>query len=264
MSSQGRHHTSQQARASFVVMGEVRKVSVHNGVVSRPVKPWSSTVQSLLRHLHREGLPVPEPLGFDDRFEYVGFVRGDAGDDAWPYQTSAAAVASAGRLLRRVHDATLSWRAPSDAVWAVPPEGGQVICHGDPQPANFAWAGGSAIGLFDWDVARPADRISDIAYALEWFAPFVVDTVELGRRGFTGPIDRDARIEAFLEGYGWDAPLAVVDAVLARQRRAIDEVVWLGQDGHEPQASWVASGWPERWNTKLGDTESLRATIRRG
>ncbi|AMM21638.1 hypothetical protein AX769_17685 [Frondihabitans sp. PAMC 28766] len=146
-------------------------------------------------------------------------------------------------------------------MWAVPPEGSSVICHGDPQPANIAWRGCMAVGLFDWDVARPAEPISDVAYALEWFTPFDVDPESLGHRGLTAAPDRRARAAALLEGYGWEDRLDVVDAVLRRQQRAIDEVVWLGASGNEPQASWVAEGWPRRWADKLTVTESLRSSL---
>lgn len=243
-------------------MHELRRIEIRDGIVRRPLKPWSVTVQALLGHLHAQGLPVPEPLGVDDTSEFVRLVPGDAGQDVWRHQTTVSGVASAGRLLRTIHDATASWEPPRDAVWAVPGEGGDVICHGDPQPGNMAWRDGVAVGIFDWDVARPANRISDIAYALEWFTPFGSDLAELNRRGLGAHVDRRARIAALLDGYGWDGPLDVVDAVLLRQRRAIDEVVWLGRAGHEPQATWIAQGWPQRWaESKLRETESLRTAL---
>jgi hypothetical protein len=62
---------------------------------------------------------------------------------------------------------------------------------------------------FDWDLARPSERIDDVAYALEWLTPFVVDLAELRYRGFTQAPDRRARVDAFLEAYGWDEPLAL-------------------------------------------------------
>jgi hypothetical protein len=243
-------------------MGRPRSIEIRGDIVRRPLKPWSVTVQTLLAHLHGKGLPVPEPLGFDGDAEFVRLVPGDAGVDAWRHQTTLHGVASAGSLLRRVHDATREWEPPTDAIWAASEAGGPVICHGDPQPANFAWRAGSAVGLFDWDDARPAEAISDVAYALEWLTPFETDPDELARRGFGDDLDRRARIDAFLDGYRWDGPISVVDEVLHRQRRAIDEVVHQGEAGHEPAATWVAEGRPERWRaSKLRVTESLRAAV---
>lgn len=242
-------------------MSAARTVRVEGDVVLRPAKPWTPTVHALLRHLHAAGLPVPEPLGIAACVERVTLVPGDAGDAAWAHQGSTASVASTGRLLRRVHDATRSWDPPADAVWSVPAESGDVICHGDPQPPNMTWRDGVAVGLFDWDAARPAAPSSDVAYALEWSTPFSTDLDGLHARGLTAEVDRRARIHALLDGYGWEGPLDVVDAVLARQQRAIDEVVHLGRLGHEPHATWVAAGWPARWTAKLAVTESLRASV---
>ena len=232
-------------------MGQIRAVHINKNVVERPQKPWTHTVHALLNHLHGAGLPVPEPLDFGGGVERVTLVPGEAGSDAWAHQLRVESVRSAGRLLRRVHDATVGWEPPTDANWAVPFSPGGVVCHGDPQPANFAWRDGIAVGLFDWDVARPANRLSDVAYALEWFAPFEDDLTELRFRGFDETLDRRARVAAFLGGYGWEGPIDVVAAVTVRQQTAIDEVVYLGERGHHPQAEWVAAGWPDRWGPKL-------------
>lgn len=220
-------------------MSAERAIRIVGNVVRRPAKPWTATVQSLLGHLHACGLPVPEPLGYDTTYEYVGLVEGDAGVDAWPHQVGLDGVRSAGQLLRRIHDATVDWRPPPAAEWSVPYGPGPVICHGDPQPANLAWRDGRAVGIFDWDAARPGDRKNDLAYALIWLAPFTADSDELKRRGFTAAPDRRARIAALLDGYGWSEPFDVVDAAVRRHQQAIDEVVRLGERGHQPHAGWV-------------------------
>lgn len=234
-----------------------RVVRIVGDVVHRPAKPWTPTVQRLLRHLHDRGLPVPEPLGHDGEHEYVGLVPGEAGADEGADRIGPAGVRSAGELLRRVHDATVGWRPPPDAVWSVPHRGGPVICHGDPKPANLAWQDGRAVGLFDFDAARPGERIDDVAYALTWFTPFEVDPDAL-RQGFAEPAERHARIEAFLTGYGWAGSLDVRAAVLRRREQAIDEVVRLGERGDQPQATWLAEGRPDRWRAGLAALRTLR------
>ena len=238
-------------------MGRKREARINGNVVERPAKPWTPTVHALLNHLHGTDLAVPKPLDFDDGVERVTLVSGEAGSDAWAHQLSVESVRSAGRLLRRVHDATVGWEPPTLANWAVPFQQGGVVCHGHPQPANFAWRDGIAVGLFDWDVARPGNRLSDVAYALEWFAPFEDDPTELRSRGFDETLDRRARISALLAGYGWEGPLDVVAAVTIRQQTAIDEVVYLGKRGHQPQTEWVAAGWPDRWSSKLATTRRV-------
>jgi hypothetical protein len=231
-------------------LSEQRRVLIRGDVVQRPRKPWTPTVQSLLRHLRLNGLPVPEPLGYDEDHEYVGLVAGDAGDQAWHHQLQRDGVRSAGILLRRIHDAGATWQPPDDAIWSER-SSGDVICHGDPQPANFAWRNGTAVGLFDWDAARPGSRLDDVAYALLWLVPVGVDAAELKRRGFTSMPDRRDRAEAFLDGYGWQDTINVVEVALARHRQAIEEVEMLGREGHQPHADWVAAGWPDRWRSGL-------------
>lgn len=245
-------------------MGQLRIVRLEGDTVVRPAMPWTATVHSLLAHLHQAGLPVPEPLGIEDGIERVRLVPGDAGQDCWPHQVETESVRSAGRLLRLLHDATRDWAPPPDAIWAAPAEWSptSVICHGDIHPPNMAWRGGRAVGVFDWDDARPAERLSDVAYALEYLAPFETDPAELSRRGFAAVPRRRERINAFLDGYGWDKPFDVVEVVAARQKQAIDEVVLQGRDGHEPQATWVSQGWPQRWLSKLDVTRSLADEVR--
>lgn len=214
-------------------------------------------MQALLLHLHGCGLPVPEPLGYDEHLEYVRFVAGDAGEDAWPHQLKLPGLRSAGALLRQLHEASRDWQPPALPEWSVETRPSPVICHGDPQPANFAWRHGHVVGLFDWDAARPAPPISDVAYALLWFIPVNADGSELRRRGFTVVPDRRARAEALLEGYGWDEPIDILERAISRHVQAIDEVVVLGDRGHEPHASWVAAGWPDRWRASLDELRGI-------
>ena len=49
--------------------------------------------------------------------------------DKEPVAGTLESVRSAGRLLRRVHDATVGWVPPADANWAVPFLPGDVIGH---------------------------------------------------------------------------------------------------------------------------------------
>ena len=83
------------------------------------------------------------------------------------------------RFLRRYHDAVAGYRPPASSVWSsgtgtcAP---GEIICHGDFGPWNGVWRDGEVAGLIDWDHARPAPPLFDVAYALEYAAPFRDDT----------------------------------------------------------------------------------------
>lgn len=228
-------------------MTEPREITIGDGTVRRPRKPWTETVHELLHHLHASGLPVPEPLGLDDRFEYVTLVPGLDGDRAWPNGVSTDGARSLGQLLRRVHDATADWTPPADAHWSVPHQGGTAICHGDPKPANVTWVDGRAAGLFDWDAARPGDPIEDLAYALLWTTPLNGDP-SIPVTEAEASLRRE-RAAALLDGYGWTAPFDVVERTVRRHELAIEEVEWLGSRGHEPHAEWLAQGWPDRWRS---------------
>jgi Ser/Thr protein kinase RdoA (MazF antagonist) len=241
------------------LLTDARRITIQDDVVRRPRKPWSETVHHLLHHLGEHHLPVPRPLGLDDRYEYVSLVAGDDGDTAWPDGVSVEGARSMGALLRRVHDATRDVVLPGDAHWSVPWDPAPTICHGDPKPANMTWRDGMVVGLFDWDAARPGPASDDIAYALLWTVPIETDPSGAPLAARETEL-RQARAAALLDGYGWSSPLDVVDAAVARHALAVDEVQWLGVRGHEPHATWVDEGWPERWRSRL---EAMRSAGRR-
>ncbi len=218
-------------------------VSLAGGRVRRPVYAWTPTVHALLGSLHAAGVvEVPVPLGLTAEYEEVSFLRGDAGADCWPHQATDSGLRSAGRLLRRIHDATVGWVPPAGAVWGLParrPE--EVVCHGDPGPWNMVWNDGAAVGLFDGDFCHPGPRVDDVAYALEYLAPFRDDAQAQRWHGFSSPPDRAGRISAFCEAYGISS-VGVVDVVTDVQRRGIDHVRMLAEAGVHPQVDWVADG----------------------
>jgi hypothetical protein len=85
-------------------------------------------------------------------------------------------LAAFARLLREYHDATVGFSPPEGAAWAVGtggggPAGSEAICHGDFGPWNVVWKGHRPVGIIDWDWARPAPRLHNVAHALEYVAP---------------------------------------------------------------------------------------------
>src|SRR5690606_12177465 len=134
---------------------------------------------------------------------------------------------SVARLLRAVHDAAASFVPPPDAGWVFPalPGAATTNLHGDPGPWNMAWCDGVAVGLFDWDLARPGPALDDVAYTLDYLAPLRPDEDCLRWHGFLEVPDRAARLRTFLDAYGSRAtPAEAVAAVLARKRRTAEEV----------------------------------------
>ena len=226
-----------------------RPVEVGAEVVTRPAGEHTATVHHYLRHLRAQGLDcVPEPLGVEDGIERLAFVEGADGGEGWSHQHTDQGLASAARLLRRIHDRGAGWVPPDDAVWGAPPVAGDdvVPCHGDPGPWNFIWRDNEAVALIDWDYLHPAPRVDDVAYALQWFAPLRSDAHALEWHHFPVVPDRAARVRTFVEAYGDLPAFDVADAVIERIRSVIRLRGDLAARGIEPQRTWVEDGAAER------------------
>ncbi|WP_344304669.1 phosphotransferase [Nocardioides bigeumensis] len=186
-------------------------------------------------------------MSLDGETETLRFIDGDSGGDAWKHQHDDRGLRSAALLLRRIHDASADWAPPDDAVFAAPEaEEGDVFVNGDPGPWNFVWREGEAVALIDWDFLHPAPRLSDVAYALRWFAPIRDDQAVIEWHHFPEVPDRRARIEGFLDAYGIPADFDVADAVIRRIRSTNEHVRFLAGQGQEPQKTWVAEGDVEK------------------
>jgi aminoglycoside phosphotransferase (APT) family kinase protein len=227
---------------------EARPVSLEGETVVRPAATNAATIHDFLHHLRGEGiLGVPELLHLGEGTETLRLIVGDSGGDCWKHQHTDEGLASAARFLRRIHDASTSWTPPPDAEWGAPAEratNGEelVFCHGDPGPWNFVWQDKHAVGLIDWDFLHPAPRVSDVAYALQWFVPLRRDEHALEWHHFPEVPDRRHRVQVFLDAYGDLPPFDVAEAVANRMQDVSDLVQSLAEAGHEPQRTWVADG----------------------
>ncbi len=240
-----------------------RRVVRIGGTVRRPAQPWTATVHALLRHLEAVGFPyAPRVLGFDaEGREILGHIDGDAGPLGWAPIVEDDGLVAFARLLRDYHDATTGFSPPDDAAWAVGAGGardGEVICHGDFGPWNIVWRGRRPVGLIDWDFAHPAPPLHDVAYALEYAAPFRDDAECLRWLRYPEPPDRRRRIEIFCAAYGLTSTDGIVDAVAAAQRATLAVSRDLAARGHEPQATWAAEGHFEELESRIDWTLTHR------
>lgn len=240
-----------------------REVVRVGDTIRRPVQPWTSTVHALLRHLEAVGFPyAPRPLGFDEEGrEVLTFIDGESGPEGWAKVVGDKGLSALARLLRDYHDAAMGFSPPDEAVWAdgaVTPGKGQVVCHGDFGPWNIVWRGDRPVGIIDWDFARPAPPLHDVAYALQYVAPFRDDAECLRWLHFPEPPDRRRRLELFCTAYGLTTTVGVVDAVIDRQRQNIGLVRRLAAQGHEPQATWAREGLLEELDLRLVWSRSNR------
>lgn len=227
---------------------QFRQIELTSETVTRPAGTHTATVHSFLQHLRAKGLDcVPEPVSLDGETETLRFIEGESGGDGWKHQHDEQGLRSAARILRRIHDASADWAPPDDAVFAAPAvDGGDVFVNADPGPWNFVWRDGEAVALIDWDFLHRAPRLSDVAYALLWFAPLRDDDAALNWHHFPQVPDRRARIDAFLDEYGIATDFDVADAVVRRRRYTIEHVRFLADQGQEPQKTWIAEGSVEQ------------------
>lgn len=227
------------------VNADLRPVAIVDGVVTRPASALTPALFSFFQHLREQGLDcVPEPIEVVDGYERLRLIEGEDGGRGWYHQHTDEGLASAARLLRRIHDAGREWTPPDAVRWTAHPVEGEdlVFCHGDPGPWNFIWQDQEAVGLIDWDYLHPAPRTDDVAYALRWFAPLREDRWVLEWHHFPEVPDRRHRVEVFLEAYGDLPAFDVVDAVATRMQATLDLVHELAVQGVEPQRTWVAEG----------------------
>lgn len=179
-------------------------------VVLRGAGPWTATVHTLLRHLEDAGFrgaPRVVGSGFDERGrETLSYIPGEF---TQPGPWSLEGAAGVGRLLRELHDATVSYRPPPGAVWRPwfgralgGPE--RIIGHCDVAPWNIVARDGLPVALIDWDVAGPVDPLVDLAQAC-WLNAKLHDEQVAALEGLP-PIDERARqLRAIVDAYGLTA-----------------------------------------------------------
>ena len=179
-------------------------------VVYRETGPWAPTVHALLRHLESVGFTyAPHVIGsgFDDLGrETLAYIEGEFIDPGpWTLEGAAAL----GRVLRELHEATASFRPPSDALWG--PWFGRdlggpqrVIGHCDFAPWNIVTRDGMPVGLIDWDFSGPVDPLVELAQAC-WLNAKLHDDVVAEREGLPPMAERAKQLRAIVDAYGLPA-----------------------------------------------------------
>lgn len=249
--------------AHAVVLNDAlhRRVFVADGIVHRPFRPWTPTIQRLLLQLHADGHDfTPEPLGYDDRWELLRFVPGRSGGQGWQGVLEDRGLRKFGQLLRSLHDALVSYPTSSQDRWALPAEASfDRLVHNDFGPWNVVWRDDDPVAVLDWDFVAPGDPIDDVAYALRYVAPFETDEHARSWMHHESRPNRRRRIEVFLDAYGLELDLREVPALVAeRCRLTTRHVRHLAAIGIQPQVDWVEAG------TDAADTEHASWIERNG
>jgi aminoglycoside phosphotransferase len=233
-------------------------------VVRRPLGFWSPAVHHLLRYLQDTGFPAPRVLGTEDRDELLTWIDGESGALGWSKIVPEAGLRRWASFLRRYHDTVAGYRPPPGSIWSTSPVRdqpagpGEIICHGDFGPWNGVWRGGRVVGLIDFDHAWPAPPRFDVAYALEYAAPFRDDLECVRWLRYPEPPDRRRRIEVFCDAYGIGVPDDIVGQVAGQQRLVLQRCAALARQGIEPQATWVRDGYLDTVRARIRWTEALR------
>jgi hypothetical protein len=240
-----------------------RPVVRRGATVGHPVPPWTPAVHALLDHLRHTGFRyAPRVLGVDGGQEVLTYIEGESGADGWAKVVDERGLVAAGRLLRAYHDAVTGWRPEPPPVWFTGRSGtggpGELVCHGDFGPWNIVWRGTEPVGLLDWEYAHPAPPRHDVAYALEYLAPFRDDGTCRRWVRYPGPPDRRRRIELFATAYGLSSVDGLVDEVIAVQREVLARVERLAAVGHPRQVALVAAGERARLQGSIDWSEANR------
>ena len=198
------------ARRAWLSEDERSAVYRRGNVVVREIGPWGKSIHSLLRHLEDVGFaeaPRVVGTGFDpDGRETLSYIDGEVIDPApWTLEGAAAV----GRLVRKLHDATASYRAPDDAIW--PPWyardlGGpaRIISQCDIAPWNIVSRDGLPVALIDWELAGPVDPMVDLVQAA-WLNANLHGDDDAGLDDLLPVSERVTQLRAIVDAYGLSA-----------------------------------------------------------
>lgn len=249
-------------------LSAAKAVTRRGAVVLRPAGPWTPAVHALLRHLEQAGFAAAPRLSGSglaaDGREALCYVEGELVHPG-PWRDDAAA--EVGRLLRRLHTATASFRpAPGHRwqPWFLREIGGgpRVISHGDLAPWNIITRGGWPVALVDWEYAGPVAPLTELARVC-WLTAQLHDD-DVAALVHLPPLAARARqLRCIADAYGASAaqrrallPRIIEVAVRETAQEAID--ARLTPDSRDPAPLWGlawrarAAGWMLRHRATLG------------
>lgn len=233
-----------------------RGIHIADGIVRRPRGDWSTSVFDLLQWLDRADFGLsPRPVGLDEQFEYLQFV--DGADQGWPllpFIQSLNGARAAGAFARKLESALAAYTPTEGARWqsVVTTHAQDPIQHGDVGPWNLLWDSerGEVCGIIDWDLAGPAPAGYD-AGTLAWFMVPVMNDERAYKRGFGTPIDREARLRAYCDGYGMSCR-EMLDLVIAAQSELSNRILSASEDDPPTYAALKKTDLVEQFR---GDTD---------
>lgn len=233
-----------------------RGIHIAGGIVRRPRGYWSDSVYDLLQWLDRVGFGLsPKPVRLDEQFEYLQFM--DGADQGWPllpFIQSLNGARAAGAFARELELTLAAYEPTEGASWqaTVTTHVQGPLGHGDVGPWNLLWDNerGEIRGIIDWDLAGPAPAGYDSGF-LAWFMVPVMNDDRAYYRGFNTPIDREARLRAYCDGYGVSCS-EMLDRVIAAQKELRHRILSATEDDPPTYAALKKLGQVEQFR---GDME---------
>jgi len=234
--------------------------------VRRPARPWTETIHALLRHLEQVGFTgAPRVVGDGIDAYGNGVLTYIDGALVYPHAWSDEGVWQVGRLLRDLHMATATFRPPPAAPWQpwwMHHDGpDSVIGHCDAGPWHVVARDGQPVGLIDWTLAGPVDRLDEVVAAAWWNAQLHDDDVA-ERHHLPDAATRARHLRLFLDGY--ELPGAQRNGLVTRMiefaiRDCAAEATQarITPDSTDPAPLWSlawrcrAAGWMIRHRTLL-------------
>lgn len=217
--------------------------------VRRAAVSSRAAVRELLLHLEAVGFDgAPRYLGTDEQGrEVLTWIEGEVPLPPYPaWAMTDRALTDLGGLVRRLHEATLSFR-PASTDWSTEwadPVGGSVICHNDLYPENVVFRDGRVVALIDFAMAAPGRPLWDLAIAAEIWGP-------LGdperRDQHPAGLDGVARLGVLARAYGLEPERAedLVDVIIEERAHSTANI-----------RSEIAAGnesWIRNWADAGGD-----------
>jgi hypothetical protein len=246
---------------------DVRRVADR---VLRPSHRTTRYIDLLLRHLRSVGFQgAPASFGLDGRgrhaLEYLeGYVANAVPPDhVWSDQVLIATA----RLIRRYHDAALSFLVPESWTPVVhqqelPDVSGdeEVVCHNDLAPWNTLFRDHRPAAFIDWDSAAPGTRAWDVAFALWHWTPLYPERrrAEVGAAMVT---DLPSRVSAFLKAYGFTPQPVWLAVVLQRQRATYEELRRRSRENGRAASLWRSA--EPALNAEMAFLQELRPELER-
>ncbi len=130
-------HDGGKGMKEETVLSSEKRVTRAGDAVWRPATASTPHIHAFLRHLGKQGLPVPRVVADDvDGRSALSYMEGE---QVHPGRWSDAGLIAVARLTRSLHDAALGYAPDPDATWPawyLREIGGEsrILCHGDIAP----------------------------------------------------------------------------------------------------------------------------------